>query len=194
MKKILIDSDIKAIIFDCDGTLVDSMPMHMKAWENSIKHFNASFDKEYLFSLKGMKENDIVKLYNRKTGTVLNPEDVITLKHEYVMRHVKNVKPIIPVVKIAKQYYGKLPLAVVSGNIREVVNEELSVTGIINLFDIIITADDPFKPKPSPDIFLAAASEMSIEPGYCVVLEDGDAGLEAAEAAGMKSIDVRKYL
>ncbi len=194
MKNITIKPEIRAIIFDCDGTLVDSMPMHMKAWENSIRRFQSDFNKEYLFSLRGMKETDIVNSYNRKFGLRLNPEEVVFYKHEYVMKKIKNVKAIEPVVNVAKNHYGKLPLAVVSGSSREIVTEELNVTGIIGLFDIILTADDPLQPKPSPEIFRAAASDLKVEPMYCIVLEDGESGLQGAAAAGMQTIDVREYL
>jgi beta-phosphoglucomutase-like phosphatase (HAD superfamily) len=192
--KIIITSDIKAIIFDCDGTLVDSMPTHMKAWEYAFNHFKTKYDEEFIFSFKGMMDADIVKIYNKTFGTVLDPDKVISMKSEYFLKNLLLVKPIKPVVDVAELYYGKLPLAVVSGSTKHIVFAELDFVGITGLFDPIITAADPFAPKPDPEIFLAAASQMKIEPESCIVLEDGDAGLEGAVRAGMKTFDVRTIL
>ncbi len=189
-----ISENIKALIFDCDGTLVDSMPLHMKAWEEAFKFFDAKYDYEFLYSLKGMKEIEIIKLYNNTFGTNINPEEIVSKKHNYYFKNIDSVKPIEPIVEIAKEYFGKLPLAVVSGSVRDIVHKELEVTGIFHLFKIILTADDPYKPKPAPDIFLVAAKSLNVSPEHCLVFEDGDPGLVAAANAGMKTVDVREYI
>jgi len=194
MDNISLNNNIKALIFDCDGTLVDSMPLHMKAWEEAFKFFNERFDYDYLYSLKGMKELEIIELYNKKFGTNLNSEETVSKKHEYYFKNIDSVKPIEPIVKIAKEYFRKLPLAVVSGSVQDIVHRELEVVGIFNLFKSIFTASDPFKPKPNPDIFLAAAKSLNVKPEYCLVFEDGDSGLEAATKAGMQIVDVRGYI
>ena len=110
------------------------------------------------------------------------------------MENINSVKPIEQIVEIARYYFRKLPLGVVSGSVNKIVTLELQVLGIIKLFKIILTADDPFNPKPSPDIFYAAASKLKLDPKSCIVFEDGDAGLEAASKAGMKTIDIRKFI
>lgn len=194
MCKIDINDDVQALIFDCDGTLVDSMPLHMKSWEKAFKFFNIRFDYDYLFSLKGMKELEIIKSYNKKFGTNLNPEETVNKKHNIYFKNINSVKPIEPIVKIATEYFGKFPLAVVSGSVRDIVRKELEVIGIFHLFNTILTANDPFKPKPAPDIFYKAAKRLNTSPDNCLVFEDGDPGLEAAVKAGMKMIDVRESL
>ena len=194
IEQILNDTNVKAIIFDCDGTLVDSMPLHMKAWEEAFKILNQKFEKDFLYSAKGMKETEIIDLYNQKYGTSINPDKIVSLKHKYFYDHIESVKPIEQVVEIAKTFYSKTPLGVVSGSVEKIVHKELKVIGIFHLFQNILTADDPFKPKPAPDIFLASANNLKVEPENCLVFEDGDAGLKAAENAGMKSIDIREYL
>ena len=194
MNKITIDKNIKALIFDCDGTLVDSMPLHMKALEEAFKFFNAKYDYDFLYSLKGMKEIEIIELYNEKFGANINPEEMVSKKHNYFKENINSVKPIEPIIDIAKEYFGKLPLAVVSGSIRDIVHKELEVVGIHHLFKIILTATDPYKPKPAPDIFYAAAEKLNIAAEHCLVFEDGDPGLEAAANAGMETIDVREYI
>ena len=193
MNKIVIEPNIEALIFDCDGTLVDSMPLHMRAWKEAFKNAGVYFNEEYLFSLKGMKETEIVSSYNKKFGTKLHPESFVDLKHQYFIRHIETVKPIEPIAGLAHNYSGKLPIAVVSGSVGNIVRKELEVTSLLNLFDKILTADDPFRPKPSPDIFLAAAQYLKCSPENCIVFEDGDSGLEGAANAGMKSVDVREY-
>ena len=194
MCKIDINDDVQALIFDCDGTLLDSMPLHMKSWEKAFKFFNVRFDYDYLFSLKGMKELEIIKSYNKKFGTNLNPEETVNKKHNIYFKNINSVKPIEPIVKIATEYFGKFPLAVVSGSVRDIVRKELEVIGIFHLFNTILTANDPFKPKPAPDIFYEAAKRLNVSPENCLVFEDGDPGLEAAVKAGMKMIDVRESL
>ena len=189
-----INNTIKALIFDCDGTLVDSMPLHMKAWEEVFKIFNENFDYDYLYSLKGMREIEIIGLYNKKFGININAVEMVSIKQEYFLKNINSIKPIEAVVNIAKEYYGKLPQAVVSGSVKEIVLKELKIIGISHLFKIFLTASDSFPPKPAPDIFIAAAKSLNVLPEQCLVFEDADSGLEAAEKAGMKKIDVREFI
>lgn len=194
MKKIEVPDNVRGLIFDCDGTLVDSMPLHMEAWKAAFKKYNSYYHEDFLFSLKGMKEIEIIDLYNKKFNTSLAPKLMVTAKHHYFIENISSVKPIEQIVDIAKYFYNKLPLAVVSGSVKKIVELELKTIGIIDLFKVILTADDPFKPKPSPDVFYAAASSLNLMPNYCLVFEDGDAGLKAAQRAGMETIDIRKYI
>jgi len=192
--EILIPDKIKALIFDCDGTLVDSMPMHMEAWEKAFDRVGADYDRDLLFSFKGMKETDVISSYNLHYSTNLDPEQMVKIKHEFLSRKIHDVKPIELTVRLANRYNKKLPMAVVSGSPKKIVHPELTAVGIIELFETILTADDPFKPKPAPDIFLEAAKRLGVEPQYCQVFEDGDPGLESARNAGMLATDIRPYL
>ena len=115
MKEIIIGPDIKGLIFDCDGTLADSMPLHMDAWKAAFKKFDTYYNEDYLFSLKGMKEIEIIDLYNKKFNMNIDPALMVNTKHEFFMKNIESVKPIEEIVEIAKFYYSKLPLAVVSG-------------------------------------------------------------------------------
>ena len=192
MNKIHIPPNIRGLIFDCDGTLVDSMPLHMEAWKAAFMKYDVYYNEDFLFSLKGMKETEIIDLYNKKFNTILNPQQMVNAKHKFFIENISSVKRIEQIVQIAEHYYEKLPLAVVSGSVSKIVTLELKAIGIINLFKVILTADDPYKPKPSPDIFLATASILNLNPKSCLVYEDGDAGLEAASRAGMETDDIRK--
>ncbi len=189
-----VPSHIKGLIFDCDGTLVDSMPMHMHAWHKAFQQTTNEYDHDLLYSLKGMKETDVIITYNQHHGTTLDPEEMVRIKHTFLILDIPNVKPIDIVVNIVRKYHGKLPLAVVSGSPKKIVYPELEAIGILNLFDTILTADDPYKPKPAPDIFLEAAKRIGIKPEWCQVFEDGDPGLESARNAGMVATDIRHYL
>jgi beta-phosphoglucomutase-like phosphatase (HAD superfamily) len=193
MRKIEVPGFVKGLIFDCDGTLVDSMPLHMRAWEHAIRSKGTPWDLEFFLSKKGMPEENIVALYNTEFALALDPADTVKMKHEFFRAHADEFKPISHVMDIVLKHRGVLPMAIASGGTKENVNLELDALRIRDLFKIILTADDEVKPKPAPDIFLEAARRMSVEPGRCQVFEDGDLGLEAARMAGMLPTDIRQF-
>jgi HAD superfamily hydrolase (TIGR01509 family) len=182
------------LIFDCDGTLVDSMPLHMRAWAAAFNRMRADYHEEFLRSLSGMRETDVIDRYNRTFGTRLNSELTVRYKHDFFRRHIAEIKPVEPVVNIVKTFYGKKPLAVVSGSVREHVHAQLKVIGLLDRFGFILTAEDPFKPKPAPDLFVEAARRMKLLPEQCLVFEDGEAGFAAARSAGMQVVDIRDLI
>ena len=194
--KVLIEVPefIQGLIFDCDGTLIDSMPLHMKAWEYAVTKGGAVWDYDFFFSKKGMQEEDIVELFNKQCQTPLSSVATVKEKHNYFKNHQGDIKPIKPVVDVVLRYNGVLPMAVASGSKREHVHLQLEALGIKEYFKIILTADDDIKPKPSPDIFLQAAVRLGVPPNLCEVFEDGDLGLQAAMKAGMLATDVRPFL
>lgn len=188
-----VPTAIRGLIFDCDGTLVDSMPLHREAWAHAIRRFGGLYDREFINSKKGMKETEIVALYNRHFGTTLDPDTVVEAKHRHFLARIADVKTFPPVVAVVHRFHHVLPLAVVSGGVRDVITRELAENGLEHLFDVVLTADDPFPPKPAPDLFLEAARRMGVPAADCQVFEDGDAGLEAAQRAGMLATDVRPF-
>jgi beta-phosphoglucomutase-like phosphatase (HAD superfamily) len=191
MRRIEVPDFIKGLIFDCDGTLVDSMPFHMKAWEHVITSNGGPWDVYFFDSKKGMPEEDIVGLYNDHFATKLDPGETVKAKHQYFRAHAPEFKPIAHVLDVVHWYRGILPMAVVSGGVRENVCLELDAIHIKDCFKAILTADDDIKPKPAPDIFLEAAKRIGIAPEHCQAFEDGNLGLEAARLAGMLATDVR---
>jgi HAD superfamily hydrolase (TIGR01509 family) len=194
MQSLEVPSYIKGLIFDCDGTLVDSMPLHMKAWEYAVVQSGAVWNYDFIFSKKGMPGKDIIELYNQHFPMQLSFNDTMKLKQNYFSTHRKDFQPIQPVVEIVLRYKDKLPMAVASGGTLENIELQLQSLGIRTLFQAVVTADDDVKPKPAPDIFLEAAKRIGIPPEYCQVFEDGDLGLEAAIKAGMMATDVRPFL
>lgn len=192
--RIEVAPHVKALVFDCDGTLVDSMPLHMESWEHALRRHGGTFDLEFLMARAGMSEEGIVALHNARHGQGLDAVQVLAAKHDHFRRHLTALAPIRAVAEVARRHAGVLPMAVVSGSTREIVTRELEVVGLGGLFAAIVTADDPFAPKPAPDGFLAAARLLAVPPPLCQAFEDGDLGLRAAAAAGMLVTDVRPFL
>jgi HAD superfamily hydrolase (TIGR01509 family) len=194
MRRIEVPEYIRGLIFDCDGTLVDSMPLHMTAWEHTIRSKNGKWEPEFFVAKKGMPERKIVELYNRRYGTAYDPAETVEAKHAFFRARAAELKPIPHVVDVVTRYRDVLPMAIASGGTRENVKLELRVLGIEDCFKAIVTADDGHvPPKPSPGIFLEAARRIGVAPELCQVFEDGDLGLEAARAAGMLPTDIRLY-
>jgi HAD superfamily hydrolase (TIGR01509 family) len=182
------------LIFDCDGTLVDSMPLHMKAWTIALEKFGLVYDYEFFYSRRGMSEEEIIHQFKQKVNSQVESEKIVSAKHEYYYSHLNSVKPIKIVVDIVLAYKNKLPMAVVTGGTKENVLASLKVIGIDNYFKILVTSDNNLRPKPAPDLFLEAAKILDVEPEYCQVFEDGPLGIEAANRAGMIAIDVIPYI
>ncbi|MCB1276189.1 HAD family phosphatase [Prosthecobacter sp.] len=190
------DHPFKAYIFDCDGTLVDSMPMHYVAWVEALKRHDAPFEftEEEFYAHAGIKEQDVVKILNVKHGTQIDPVSVDELKMEIFRERIPEVQAVRPVAEFAKSLHGRFPMAVASGSEESTVRGCLEATELLHLFPIIITPRKVKHGKPAPDMFLLAAEQMGVEPGDCLVLEDGHSGLAAATAAGMQSVFIPRTL
>jgi beta-phosphoglucomutase-like phosphatase (HAD superfamily) len=190
-----IKPGIKGLIFDLDGTLVDSMPMHFEGWKKACERFGATIDQAFLKYLTGSPGWAIAAAIIEKSGLngSVTIDQIMKVKHEefYTCQHL--IKPIEPVADIVRKYYGLLPMSVGTGGHREAVEISLEVTGMRKYFDIVITADDVLQFKPHPETFLKCASLMNIEPSSVEVFEDGDLGIEAAVRAGMIATDVRSW-
>ncbi len=190
------DYPFKGYIFDCDGTLVDSMPLHYIAWGEALKGHNASFvfTEDEFYASAGMKEQDVVRALNDKHGTNLDPAGVDELKMEIFARRIPELKALPAVAELARSLYGVYPMAVASGSAEPTVRASLEATGLIDLFPIIITPEYVRHGKPAPDMFLLAAERMGIAPKDCLVIEDGQKGLDAAEAAGMQALFIPRVI
>ena len=190
------DYPFQAYIFDCDGTLVDSMPLHYIAWVEALKRHDAPFEftEEEFYAHAGIKEQDVVKILNVKHGTNIDPVIVDELKMEIFRERIPEVQTVGPVAEFAKSLYGRFPMAVASGSEEPTVRGCLEATGLLHLFETIITPKLVKQGKPAPDMFLLAAERMGIAPSECLVLEDGNSGLEAAKAAGMQAVFIPRTL
>lgn len=182
---------VRGLIFDCDGTLADSMPLHLKSWHDEFAAHGLTCPQEFLDVRKGAAVADIVREFNRAFHADLDPERFASNKEKRSLEKLRSVRPIRPVIDIVLDHLGRLPMAVVSGGSRTNVMLTLEVLGLKQAFETVITSDDGFPSKPAPDMFLEAARRMGLAPESCRVYEDGDLGLEAARKAGMNAVDVR---
>lgn len=185
-----------AVIFDCDGTLVHSMPAHFDAWCEALAYYGAAnvFQEDVFYAMGGRPTRDIVEDLNLEYHLKLDPEAVAMKKREAFLAKLHKVELIDEVVAFARELRGKMPLAIATGGTRHVVEKTLQALEVSDLFDEVVTADDVPNGKPAPDIFLEAASRLRIAPERCLVLEDAPAGLIAAEAAGMAVVVVPNVL
>ncbi len=185
---------VEGLIFDCDGTLVDSMPIHWECWHGTFAKFGATCPPEFLDRLKGVPTHGIIAQFNEAFGYDFDVAEFTEAKENLAKEKLLHVKEIEPVTALVYKYHKTLPMAVASGGPFETVKLSLDVTGLSKYFEVYITADDPVAPKPSPDIFLEAARRIGVAPEKCQVFEDADMGVKAALDAGMVITDVRKYL
>jgi len=187
------DEPFAACIFDCDGTLVDSMPLHYEAWLAALSKYGFPaelFTLEMHHEVAGMPGVAIVQKLNREFGRAMPLEAVEEERVRWYMEHHTEVRGIAPVVEFARRVHGTMPLAVASGSDLEIVEESLRIAGILEMFPVIITPADVTRGKPAPDMFLLAAERMGVKPEDCLVFEDGHLGIQAAAAAGMRTVFV----
>jgi HAD superfamily hydrolase (TIGR01509 family) len=142
-----------------------------------------------------VREQDVVKLLNAEYKTAIDPDAVADYKAALFETLLPQVKPVKPVADFARSMHGKLPMSVASGSEEHIVRGCLSANDLLHLFDdIIITPRLVAHGKPAPDMFLLAAQRMGLAPKDCLVLEDGQSGIDAAKAAGMQWVFVPRTL
>lgn len=182
--------EFAGFIFDCDGTLADSMPVYHRAWRAALAASGATFDFhwELFMSRAGVSTLKTVEGLNLEFGTTLDAALVEARQHAEYVKIVHEVKPIEAVVEVARRYAGKIPMSVASGGTRVLVERTLALIGVKDLFPVVVVAEDVAHGKPDPDIFLLAAERMQVPPEKCLVFEDGAPGLLAAKRAGMQSV------
>ncbi len=185
-----------ALIFDCDGTLADTMPAHYCAWQSILRPYGIPFPEDRFYAMGGMPTAQIIRVLAKDAGVTLHENEVermVHCKEETFLRHLQEVRRIEPVVRIAARYRGQLPLAVASGGYRHTITRTLVHLDLLDWFDVLVTAEDTPRHKPEPDVFLEAARRLGVPPVTCVVFEDTDIGLQAASRAQMVAVDVRPW-
>jgi HAD superfamily hydrolase (TIGR01549 family) len=175
----------KGYIFDCDGTLAHSMPVHYVAWRQTAEENGLQMSEELFYSLGGVPTTRIVEILNEKFGANLDPELVAKRKEEVYVENMGDMRPLVEVAAFARKVatFGKVSIA--SGGYLPVVLKTLEAIGFKDFFPVIVTSEQVSRGKPFPDMFLEAAKRMDVPPSECLVLEDSPAGIEAAKAAGM---------
>ena len=181
----------QALIFDCDGTLADTMPAHYRAWVDVLSVHGIPFPEDRFYALAGTPTREIVRILSSEAGKTVDIPTVVHAKEEAFLVQIAQVVPIAKVVDIARAGRGVIPLAVASGGQRRIVERTLAQIGVLDWFGALVTAEDTALHKPEPDLFLEAARRLGVPPEICTVYEDADLGLEAARRAGMRYVDVR---
>lgn len=182
-----------AVVFDLDGTLVDSMPAHFEAWCDALSLYGASgiFKEDVFMAMGGRPTRDIVVEINDEYDLHLNPEAVAFAKREAFLKRLSTIGVIDEVIEFAKSLRErKIPMAIASGGSRLAVEKTLSMVGISDWFDEVVTADDVPVGKPEPDVFLHAARLLGVDPSLCLALDDAPAGILAAQRAGMQVVSI----
>lgn len=190
----ILDREYDGYIFDCDGTLVNSMPLHYVAWKAALKEHGATFEftEDMFYSHAGVAEVETVRVLNRQFGTGLDPHELMETKMAIFNARLDEIQIVEPVAAIARALFGKAPLAVASGSEEITVRRCLEGTGLLHMFPVIVTPINVKHGKPAPDMFLVAAEKLGVEPAKCVVFEDGMSGVRGAKAAGMDVVWVER--
>lgn len=192
-KKLEVNPKAKALIFDLDGTLADTMPVHFWAYKNILTDYGINFTPELFGTLAGVPAVGTIQKLNDLFGTQMDPEKIGHFKEAEYEKIMHKMKPVEPVVELMKKYHGKLPMAVGTGGYKRLAWKTMEILELDKYFDILVSSEDVTHPKPHPETFLKCAELLNVEPEFCQVFEDGDLGIQAANAAGMMSTLVTEF-
>ena len=187
MKLQIPDGDFDGYIFDCDGTLADTMPLHYEAWCTALEN-KAEFPEALFYELGGVPAAGVIQILNERYGHNMPVEETARYIEGIFMKLIPRILPIEPVVAFVHEFYGKKPLAVASGGHRAIVVKTLTALGIADKFEAVVGAEDYARGKPAPDPFLEAARRIGVPPERCLAFEDTQIGIDAARAAGMQTV------
>ncbi len=183
----------RAIIFDCDGTLADTMPAHYLAWSHILRRHELTLSEDRFYELGGWPTARILEMLAGETGRALDVQSLAWEKETRFVQSLHTIRAIEPVVAVVHEVRGKMPIAVATGAVRSICEAILERIGLAGVFDALVCSDDVTHHKPDPEVFLEAARRLNVAPVECLVYEDTDPGLEAAHRAGMTTIDVRSF-
>ena len=190
MKLQIPAGDFRAYLFDCDGTIADSMPLHYIAWKTALGEWGCDFDEKLFYEWGGKPPKEIVADLNRMQGLAMPVETVAARKENLYFELLPRLEPVAEVLEHIEAMHRRIPFAVVSGSNQESVTKSLTAIGLLDKFDLIVGSEDYRRSKPAPDAFLTAAQRLGVEPRDCLVFEDADIGIQAAKAAGMAAVKV----
>jgi HAD superfamily hydrolase (TIGR01509 family) len=182
-----------AVIFDCDGTLVDSMPIHFLAWNRTMAEVGIELPEDRFYAMGGIPTHRIIEMLAHEQQVLVDAHATAKRKEEAFYELIHMLEPIHIIVEVARKLRGVKPIAVASGGSRPGIQRQLQHVGIWDWFDTIVCAEDTTRHKPDPDVFLESARRLAIAPEKCLVFEDAELGIEAAKRAGMDWLDVRNY-
>ncbi len=189
-----IDNRAEGLIFDLDGTLVNTMPIHFEAWKKMARNYGFEFTREIFHHYAGIPTRTIISLLSEEMNLSIDPDEATEIKENAFLEHLDRVEPIEMVIDLLKENAGKRPVSVGTGSSRHMADKILHAAGLSDYFSVVVSADDVTEHKPAPETFLTCARHMQVPPEKCQVFEDGDQGLEAARKAGMIPTDIRPFL
>ncbi len=189
-KLILPPGDFKAYLFDCDGTVADSMPLHYFAWSKALGEWNCEFSERRFYEWGGMPIRQIIETLAKEHGLELPVDQIAHRKESLYYEHLPSLRAVPEVLEQIEENHGRIPFAVVSGSTRESVSASLRAIGLLEKFGTLVCAEDYEKSKPDPEPFLTAARRLQVPPEFCLVFEDTQMGIDAAEAAHMAWVRV----
>jgi HAD superfamily hydrolase (TIGR01509 family) len=190
MKLQLPIGDFRAYLFDCDGTIVDSMPLHYIAWKTALAEWNCIYPEDLFYAWGGKPTREIISDLNEMNGLAMPVEALAERKEELYFALLPQLQAIPEVLELIEAEHGRIPFAVVSGGRSTSVERSLSVLGLMGHFETIVGSEDYVNSKPAPDAFLLAAERLGVAPADCLAFEDTDLGIQAATAAGMATVKV----
>ncbi|ADU70359.1 fructose-1-phosphate/6-phosphogluconate phosphatase [Pantoea sp. At-9b] len=180
-----------ALIFDMDGTILDSEPTHRKAWHQVLSRYGFAIDDEKMVGFNGAPTWQLAQFIIEQNNASHDPHQLAAEKTQvFKAMLLEGVRP-LPLMEVVKAYHGRRPMAVGTGSEHSLAEALLKQLGVYHLFTAVVGADDVQRHKPQPDTFLRCAELMGVAPARCVVFEDADFGVQAAKAAGMDVVDVR---
>ncbi|MGK8176308.1 HAD family hydrolase [Aeromonas dhakensis] len=177
-----------ALIFDMDGTLVDSMPRHLDAWEATSAEFGLPFDRAQLNEYGGIPTRKIVAILAEQHGLTIDVEAFTRRKVALYMEHIQQVSVFPAMWELVRRCHGKVPMGIGTGSPRNQAESILKSTGLDAYIQVVVSADDVINHKPHPDTFLQVAEQLGANPANCLVFEDTQIGLQAGRAAGMETV------
>jgi len=192
-KKLTINPNAKGLIFDLDGTLADTMPIHFIAWKNAAARYGIDFTTELFAQLAGIPLYPTVEKLNQIFGKNIDPKEMGDIKEAEFEENMHQTPEIKIVTDLVRAYHRKIPMAVGTGGARRLALKTLEIIGLQDYFDVLVTSEDVSHFKPNPETFVKCAELMGVAPTDCEVFEDGILGIQAAQAAGMMVVDVTKY-
>jgi beta-phosphoglucomutase-like phosphatase (HAD superfamily) len=189
----LDEGTFSALIFDCDGTLVDSAAAHLLSLQEALKPLGLTMKEEWYRTRHGLGPDPLIDEYEAAFGVPPIDRSALFQRNNAAFHAaIPLIEEVTFVADVARAWHGKVPMSVASNGVRANVEATLVTAKLRPLFDYVITAEDVKQGKPAPDVYLEAARRMQVDPGRCIVFEDSDEGLEAANRAGMRGIDIRK--
>jgi beta-phosphoglucomutase-like phosphatase (HAD superfamily) len=180
----------KAYLFDCDGTIADSMPLHYVGWQKALAEWRCEFSEKLFYAWGGMSTREIVERLNTQQGLKMPVDEVLRRKEDFYLAELPHLKAVPEIQQCIESNYGRIPFAVVSGSTRDSVIASLSALNLLDRFDAMVCAGEYVNSKPDPEPFLLAAAKLSVPPEDCLVFEDTEMGIQAATAAGMASVKI----